>query len=61
METEVAQKSAKSLFTIRTTLAMLAMQTTVDYYLLADDENIREYYANGASYEHIRNYINENY
>ncbi len=55
------EQSARSLFTIKTTLNMLSMQSSVDYYMLADDGNIRELYSGGASYSHILNYVNENY
>jgi hypothetical protein len=54
-------KSARSLFKIKTTLAMLSMQSSVDYYLLADDSAIRDYYENGADFDTILNYVNENY
>ena len=54
-------KPAKSLFTIKTTLTMLSMQSSVDYYMLADDGAIRELYADGETYETILDYVNENY
>lgn len=55
------EQSAKSLFTVQTTLNMLSMQSLIDYYMLADDGNIRELYAGGASYSYILNYVIENY
>lgn len=55
------EQSARSLFTVKTTLNMLSMQSSVDFYMLADDSNIRELYAGGASYSYILNYVNENY
>jgi hypothetical protein len=40
---------------------MLSMQSTIDHFLLAIDPEIRALYAEGATYETIRNYVNENY
>lgn len=62
------EKSAKSLFTIRTTLAMLSMQSKIDYFMLSINSDIRELYEGGASYAYILqytkqnlNHLNENY
>jgi hypothetical protein len=62
------ENSARSLFTIRTTLAMLSMQSKIDYFMLSINSDIRELYEGGASYAHILehvksnlNHLNENY
>lgn len=54
-------KPAKSLFTIKTTLNMLSMHSSVDYFLLSTDLDIRNLFANGATYETLLSHVNENY
>ena len=54
-------KPAKSLFTIRTTINMLSAQSSVDHFLIANDYDIRLMFADGATYETLLNYVNENY
>ena len=57
---EKPEKSARSLFTIRTTLAMLSMQSKIDYFMLSIDSDIRELYEGGASYAHILQHVKSN-
>ena len=54
-------KPAKSLFTIRTTINMLSMQSSVDHFLITDNYEIRQMFVNGATYAELLEYVNENY
>ena len=42
-------------------LLMLSGESTVDFYLLAEDEGLIKLFTNKATYEEMLEYINENY
>jgi hypothetical protein len=42
-------------------LLMLSGESSVDFYLLADDTELINLYANKATYAQMLEYINENY
>jgi len=54
-------KEKKMLNHFNHTISMLAGATTVDGYLLAEDDNILEMIANGETIDTMVAYINENY
>ena len=42
-------------------LLMLSGESSVDFYLLAEDEELIKLFANKATYQEMLDYINENY
>ena len=46
---------------VRHLLMSLSAETTVDAWLLAEDEALAEMWKDGATYEAMLEYVNENY
>jgi len=46
---------------VRHLLMSLSAETTVDVWLLAENEELAELYKSGATYEAMLDWVNENY
>jgi hypothetical protein len=52
---------AKTANTVRHLLMRLSAETTVDAWLLAENEELAEMWKDGATYEQMLEWVNENY
>lgn len=52
---------AKTANTVRHLLMSLSAESTVDVWLLAENEELAELYKSGATYEQMLEWVNENY
>lgn len=52
---------AKTASNVRHLLMSLSAETTVDVWLLAENEELAELYKSGATYEEMLAWVNENY
>lgn len=52
---------AKTANTVRHLLMRLSAETTVDAWLLAENEELAEMWKDGATYEQMLEWVNENF
>ncbi len=52
---------AKTANTVRHLLMRLSAETTVDAWLLAENEDLAKMYVDGATYEEMLEWVNENF
>jgi hypothetical protein len=52
---------AKTASNVRHLLMSLSAESTVDVWLLAENEELAELYKSGATYEQMLEWVNENY